>query len=506
MRPLTLIACLFAAAVGGGLVVHGLDRREDAGAASDAHGSTDVAALAPAADVGATTSSASRLIAAAEAAVPSAQASLPAMAAGSPPSLAPMLEGVTPAVVNIYTRQVVEVQSPLAGDPFFRRFFGIPDMPQRRESQSLGSGVIVDAERGYVLTNHHVVDNATEVSVQLHDGRTVEAEFIGSDPGTDVALIRIPAENLRALALANSQGLRVGDFVVAVGNPFGLGQTVTSGIVSAVGRSGLTGLGFQDFIQTDASINPGNSGGALVNLRGELVGINTASFNPRGSAAGNIGLGFAIPANLAREVMRQLLVYGEVKRGSLGIELADLTPRFARELGVDQNLRGAIVTRVYRNAPGEAAGLRPGDIVTAINGQRVDGAQALRNAEGLLPVNRAATLNVRRGAQSLQVQATLREQPRQLPGADIDPRLTGATLAEVAERFRAAGALGVTVADVDPGSRAAQNGLRAGDRIFGVNGVRIDNLPALRSALAQPPGRLVLRVQRGAQVGDLELR
>ena len=505
MRPLPLIACLFTAAVGGGLAVHALDGR----AAGDRPASApDTRALD--AQAAAATSGANRLMAAAaaaaEAAVPSAQAALPAMAAGAAPSLAPMLEGVTPAVVNIYTRQVVEVQSPLAADPLFRRFFGIPDGPQRRESQSLGSGVIVDAERGYVLTNHHVVDNATEVSVQLHDGRTVEAEFIGSDPGTDVALIRIPAENLRALPLANSQGLRVGDFVVAVGNPFGLGQTVTSGIVSAVGRSGLTGLGFQDFIQTDASINPGNSGGALVNLRGELVGINTASFNPRGSAAGNIGLGFAIPANLAREVMRQLLVYGEVKRGSLGLELADLTPRFAQELGLDARVRGAIVTRVYRNSPGEAAGLRPGDVITGINGQRVDGAQPLRNAEGLLPINQPATLDVRRGGQSLRLQATLREPPKQLPGSDIDPRLAGATLGEMADRFRDAGLVGVAVADVDPRSRAAQNGLRAGDRIFGVNGRRVDNLAALRSALAQPPPRLVVRVQRGAQQGDLELR
>jgi S1-C subfamily serine protease len=195
-----------------------------------------------------------------------------------------------------------------------------------------------------------------------------------------------------------------------------------------------------------------------------------------------------------------------VKRGSLGVELTDLTPRFARELGLEPTLRGAIVTRVYRNAPGEAAGLRPGDVVTAINRQRVESAQALRNAEGLLPVNRPVTLEVRRGAQTLSLSATLREQPRQLPGADIDPRLEGALLGEVAERFRNAGLLGVAVAEVDPRSRAALNGLRPGDRIYGVNGRRVDDLAALRSALAQPPGRLVLRVQRGAQQGDLELR
>ncbi len=478
MRPIAFFATLLAAAVGGALLVRGFDAGPSA---------------TPAAAVSLTP-------------VPMARAALPAVSVDPLPSLAPMLEGVTPAVVNIYTRQLVQVQSPLAADPFFRRFFGMPDGPQQRESQSLGSGVIVDAERGYVLTNHHVVDNATEVSVQLNDGRTVEAEFIGSDPGTDVALIRIPSENLRALALADSQSLRVGDFVVAVGNPFGLGQTVTSGIVSAVGRSGLSGLGFQDFIQTDASINPGNSGGALVNLRGELVGINTASFNPRGSAAGNIGLGFAIPANLAQEVMRQLLVFGEVKRGSLGLELVDLTPRFAQELGLESTMRGAIVTRVYRAAPGEAAGLRPGDVITAINGQRVGGAQALRNAEGLLPVNQPATLAVRRGDTTLTLDATLREQPKSLPGQDIDARLEGATLGDMAERFRSGGVAGVSVMEVTPGGRADQNGLRGGDRIYGINGRRVDDLAALRSALAQPPPRLVLRVQRGDRQGDLELR
>jgi len=243
-------------------------------------------------------------------------AALPtADAAGTPlPSLAPMLERVTPAVVNIHSQQVQRVRNPLAEDPFLRRFFGIPDMPQERVRQSLGSGVIVDADSGLVLTNNHVIEGADDISVTLADGRTLVAELVGSDPDTDVALVRVAAENLVALPLADSKALRVGDFVVAVGNPFGLGQTVTSGIVSALGRNGLRGLGYQNFIQTDASINPGNSGGALVNLRGELIGINSAIFSPSG---GNIGIGFAIPASLANEVMRQLLVYGEVRRGIL---------------------------------------------------------------------------------------------------------------------------------------------------------------------------------------------
>src|SRR5690606_20119933 len=244
-----------------------------------------------------------------------AVAALPAAVDGQPmPSLAPMLKRVTPSVVSVHAAQRRQV-SPFGNDPFFRRMF--PELSQERIARSLGSGVIVDAANGYVLNNHDVIENADEVSVTLSDGRTLDAEFIGSDPDTDVALMRIAAQDLSAIPLAAGGQLEVGDFVVAVGNPFGVGQTVTSGIVSAVGRSNVPGVGYQNFIQTDASINPGNSGGALVNLRGELVGINTASFNPRGSQAGNIGLGFAIPSNLAGSVMRQLIATGEVRRRNL---------------------------------------------------------------------------------------------------------------------------------------------------------------------------------------------
>ena len=427
-----------------------------------------------------------------------AQAALPAEMAGAPiPSLAPMLQNVTPAVVNIYTRQVVRVRNPL------QELFGMPGMPQQRVQQSLGSGVIVDAERGLVLTNNHVIENADGVSVTLADGRTLEAELVGADPDTDVAVIRIPSEDLTALNLADSAELRVGDFVVAVGNPFGLGQTVTSGIVSAVGRSGLQGLGYQNFIQTDASINPGNSGGALVNLRGELVGINTASFNPRGSAAGNIGLGFAIPANLAREVMRQLMAYGEVRRGSLGLDGEDITEFAAQQLGLAQNLRGALVARVYRGSPAEAAGVRPGDVIVTANGVRIDSAQALRNLEGLLPVDQQVRLELLRGGQRLSVQAVLKAQAKEIDGARIDPRLAGATLIELPERFRQQGLIGVIASKVAPGSRAAASGLRAGDRIGQLNRRNVADLPAFRSALATPPRELVLSVARGGRFGYL---
>ncbi len=439
---------------------------------------------------------------AAAVALPAAvQAALPAPA-GSPlmPSLAPMLEGVTPAVVNIYTRQVVRVRNPL------QDLLGRGGMPQQRLEQSLGSGVIVDAERGLVLTNYHVIENADEVSVTLADGRTQDAELVGADPDTDVAVIRIPADKLTALNLADSSELRVGDFVVAVGNPFGLGQTVTSGIVSAVGRSGLQGLGYQDFIQTDASINPGNSGGALVNLRGELVGINTASFNPRGSGAGNIGLGFAIPANLAREVMRQLMAYGEVRRGTLGLDSEDISDFAAQQLGLAKDQRGALVARVYRGSPAEAAGVRPGDVITAADGERVDGAQALRNLEGLLPVDQPVQLQLLRAGQPLNLQAVLRAQAKEVDGGKIDPRLQGAIVVELPERFRQQGLFGVVASKVAPGSRAAASGLRAGDRIGQINRQNVTDLAAFRGALAAPPRELVLSVARGNRFGYLVMQ
>jgi serine protease DegQ len=442
----------------------------------------------------------------AQAAEPAAALPVPTVAAlpmavdgQAMPSLAPMLQRVTPSVVSVQAAQRRQV-SPFGNDPFFRRMF--PELSQERIARSLGSGVIVDAGNGYVLTNHHVIENADEVSVTLSDGRTLEAEFIGSDPDTDVALMRIAADGLTALPLS-AAALSVGDFVVAVGNPFGVGQTVTSGIVSAVGRSNVPGVGYQNFIQTDASINPGNSGGALVNLRGELVGINTASFNPRGSAAGNIGLGFAIPANLAREVMRQLMAYGEVRRGSLGLDGEEITPFTAKQLDLPANQRGALVARVYRGSPAEAAGVRPGDVVIAANGERIDSAQALRNLEGLLPVDQQVRLDLLRDGQRVSVSAILKAQAKEVDGAQIDPRLAGATLTELPERFRQQGLIGVIASKVETGSRAARNGLRAGDRIGQVNRRSVADLPAFRSALASEPQDLVLSVARGGRFGYL---
>ena len=439
------------------------------------------------------------------ASVPMASA-LPATVDGQAlPSLAPMLRRVTPAVVSVHSRQRVRIHNPFANDPFFRRMF--PGIPEERINESLGSGVIVDAARGYVLTNHHVIEGSDEVSVTLADGRTLAAELLGSDADTDVALMKIPVPRegapLQAIALADSSTLQVGDFVVAVGNPFGVGQTVTSGIVSAVGRSNLPGVGYQNFIQTDASINPGNSGGALVNLRGELVGINTASFNPRGSMAGNIGLGFAIPANLARGVMQQLEATGEVRRGTLGIDTQDLDDRLADSLGLQAGSRGAVVTRVYSGSAGAEAGLRPGDVIVAANGQRIADGEELRNFQGLQPPDARVELDVRREGRPLRVQATLREQPRALAGQQLDPRLSGATFAELPEALRRGGVSGVLVEDVAADSRAARSGLRAGDVVLAAGSLRAGDLLALRAALSDPPERLVLRIRRGRNQGSL---
>lgn len=417
------------------------------------------------------------------------------------PSLAPMLERTQPAVVNVSSRTHVKVQNSFYGDPFFDRFFGggMGGQPQERVESSLGSGVIVDAVKGLVLTNNHVIQNADEVSVTLTDGRVMKAELVGTDPDTDVALIKIKPERLTALTLANSDALRVGDFVVAVGNPFGIGQSATSGIVSALGRSGLRGLGYQNFIQTDASINPGNSGGALVNLRGELVGINTAIFSPSG---GNVGIGFAIPANLARNVMNQLQAFGEVQRGSLGVQTQDLTEALAKALKLNPigtSAGGAVVTQVVPDMPAAKAGVLQGDVITAIAGKPVLDAQSLANAEGLLPLASAQTLNVMRDGKMMQLKFTLVAiNTQSVDGAKIDARLAGTKLADLSSsaRSRAGGAGGVLISEVAPGTLAAQYGLQKNDLIAGVNRYQINNLAELTQLLKASRGQVNLTIYR----------
>ena len=318
------------------------------------------------------------------------------------PTLAPVLKKVTPGVVNIAVRgRVSMAQNPLLRDPFFRRFFNLPEQPPEREFQAAGSGVILDAERGYIVTNNHVVAKAEQIIVGLRDGRRLKATLVGTDPEADIAVIQISVEDLVAVPLGDSDRLEVGDFVIAIGNPFGLGQTVTSGIVSALGRSGLGIEGYEDFIQTDASINPGNSGGALVNLRGELVGINTAILGPSG---GNIGIGFAIPINMAREVMDQIVEYGEVRRGVLGVAAQDLTPNLADGLGIKAR-EGAVIAQVMSGSAAEAAGLLRGDVIVAINGESVRNASHLRNEIGLVRVGQTVELRVVRDGEVRTVTA-----------------------------------------------------------------------------------------------------
>lgn len=320
------------------------------------------------------------------------------------PSLAPMIKRISPAVVNIATEGRTFVKpNPLLEDPFFQRFFNLPQQPRERRVESLGSGVIIDTANGYIVTNHHVIDQSDQITVTLNDGRQFQAQIIGSDPEADVAVIQVKAQRLTALPLANSDNLQVGDFVVAIGNPFGLGQTVTSGIVSALGRSGLGIEGYEDFIQTDASINPGNSGGALVNLNGQLVGINTAILAPTG---GNIGISFAIPTNMVRQLVDQLLQYGRVDRGQLGVTVQDLNPQLAKAFGID-SLRGALVTNVLPDSAAAGAGLKLGDVVVAINDRPIRDAASLRNAIGLLRIGDSITLDLWRNGQRLRLTARI---------------------------------------------------------------------------------------------------
>jgi Do/DeqQ family serine protease len=397
------------------------------------------------------------------------------------PTLAPLVNEVTPAVVNISVVTRAIEDNPLFRDPFFRRFFNVPERPQRRE-QAAGSGVIVDASRGYVLTNNHVIKDADQIVVTLKDRRQFQAKLVGTDPGTDVAVLHIAARDLTALRLGDSDQLNVGDYVLAIGNPFGIGQTVTSGIISALGRSGLSPEGYEDFIQTDASINPGNSGGALVSLRGELIGINSAILGPSG---GNVGIGFAVPSNMARAVMDQIAKYGEVRRGRLGIEMADLNAEVARKLHVS-SLSGALIAGVQPGSPADKAGLRQGDIVTAMNGRAINTAPELRARLGLTPVGEEVEFRVSRGSEerTLRMRVAPPQQVSDSEGHAV-PQLPGLRVVEIERGSPLFSRIqGLIVARVEENSRAWQAGFRQADIIYAVNRRRVRSLAEFQSALA----------------------
>ena len=396
------------------------------------------------------------------------------------PTLAPILEKLTPAVVNIAVLQrSPEEQNPLMRDPFFRRFFG---GGQSEPQIAAGSGVIVDAKNGYVMTNAHVVKDAREVLVTLKDNRRLPAKLVGADPGTDIAVVKVDPKNLIDVRFGDSDALQVGDFVIAIGNPFGLGQTATSGIVSALGRSGLSMEGYEHFIQTDASINPGNSGGALVNLRGELIGINTAIIGPSG---GNVGIGFAVPTVIARAVMDQLIKFGEVKRGRLGVSMTDVVGG-----------EGATVANVQTNSPASQAGLRKDDVVTGLNGRPVRGAAELRARLSVVPVGETVELRVQRGGETRTLKAQIGAIESGATGGEAVQELAGAAFQEVSRSGLPGRDRAVLVTGVKPESPAYRHGVRVGDLIIGVNGRRVTSVKELTAAL-KIRGGVQLNVLRG---------
>jgi Do/DeqQ family serine protease len=424
---------------------------------------------------------------------------------GDLPTLAPMIESISPAVVNIAVSMKVGTRQQTPQDELLRRFFDFEGPGREREVDGAGSGVIVDAVNGYILTNHHVIANADKITVTLLENRSFIARVVGSDEGSDLAVLKVNAANLTSIPFGDSTTLHVGDYVVAIGNPFGFTNSVTSGIVSALGRSGLNNQAFEDFIQTDASINPGNSGGALVNLKGELVGINSAIISRTGV---NVGIGFAIPVNMARAIMDQLVATGTVRRGLLGVIIDDITPDIAATLDLPGN-SGALVREVHPNSAAERAGIRIGDVIVSINGTRLRDSGSLRNAIGLQPPGQDITVGLLRDGREETLTAVLGELaptavtavPREeQPEPDLDVVFEGADIVDNAGPNG-----GLLVARVDPNSPAADRGLQPGDIITKVNTVRIRTLaeavPIMENARA-----ILLEVQRGDRSSIILMR
>ncbi|MES4611595.1 serine endoprotease DegP [Ewingella sp. AOP8-B2-18] len=435
------------------------------------------------------------------------------------PSLAPMLEKVMPSVVSVNVEGSAPTKTPRMGQQF-QQFFGqnsplcqdgspfqgspvcqggqgdddsqpAPEA-QKQEFRALGSGVIIDADKGYVVTNNHVVDNATKISVQLNDGRKFEAKVIGKDPRSDIAVIQlIDAKNLTAIKIADSEQLRVGDYTVAIGNPYGLGETATSGIVSALGRSGLNIENYENFIQTDAAINRGNSGGALVNLNGELIGLNTAILAPDG---GNIGIGFAIPSNMVKNLTKQMIEFGQVKRGELGIMGTELNSELAKAMKVDAQ-RGAFISQVMPKSAAEKAGIKAGDVILSMNGKPISSFASFRADIGTLPIGTKVTLGLLRDGKPVNVEVTI-EQSTQTAKVDSGNIFTGIEGAELSNG-QVGDQKGVKVDAVKPGSKAARIGLKKDDVILGVNQQKVGNLGELRKILDSKPSVLALDIQRG---------
>lgn len=428
----------------------------------------------------------------------SAMAALPTHIDGQPiTSLAPIVEAVSPAVVNIRVRQTVSTRSPFADDAM-RRFFGLPGGGGNdRQVQSAGSGVIVDSDKGYILTNHHVVANADEIMITLLDGELLEAEVVGSDAETDIALLKVDADHLTEMPIGDSTAVRVGDFVIAIGNPFGLGHTVTSGIVSALGRTGIGG-GLEDFIQTDASINPGNSGGALVNMHGELVGINSAIISRSG---GNVGIGFAVPTEIASSIMNQILDYGEVRRGLLGVSISPIDAAAAKALNAPVDA-GAMITEITPDSAAEKAGLQVEDIIIEVNQKKISDARELSNAIGLLSAGDKVEIQYVRHGETRETTAELgRRVTTSIVGGDIHRGLSGAEFRSTT----ASSVRGIEVSTVEEGSAAAQRGLREGDVVLAVNRRRVQSIGELIEA-ASDSQILFLTVQRGNRQLMLQIR
>ncbi|AHM75673.1 serine endoprotease DegP [Yersinia hibernica] len=432
------------------------------------------------------------------------------------PSLAPMLEKVMPSVVSINVEGSAQVSNAAGGiPPQFQQFFGDDSpfcqdgspfqaspmcqggpgskggAPSKQDFRALGSGVIIDSAKGYVVTNNHVVDNATKISVKLSDGRSYEAKVIGKDPRTDIALLQLKdAKNLTAIKIADSDQLRVGDYTVAIGNPYGLGETVTSGIVSALGRSGLNVENYENFIQTDAAINRGNSGGALINLNGELIGINTAILAPDG---GNIGIGFAIPSNMVKNLTAQMVEFGQVKRGELGIMGTELNSELAKAMNVDAQ-KGAFISQVLPKSAAAKAGIKAGDVIVSMNGKAINSFAGFRAEIGTLPVGSKMTLGLLREGKPVNVEVTLEQSSQtQVDSGNLYTGIEGAELSNSDVN----GKKGVKVDSVKTGTAAARIGLKKGDIIMGVNQQPVQNLGELRKILDTKPSVLALSIQRG---------